>query len=221
MNPFPKLSVALAFFNFLLVGQAAELPKVLIIGDSISIGYTPHVKKALKDTAEVTHHKGNAQHTGTGLKKLDQWIGKEKWDVIHFNWGLWDLCYRHPKSKVQGRRDKKNGTLTTSLEQYGKNLEALVLRLKKTNARLIWAHTTVIPPEEAGRKIGDAMRYNEVASKIMKKHGVAMNDLHSLTKTFAADLFANPGDVHFTKAGYQKIAAVVAKEISKSARQKD
>ena len=143
--------------------EEADLPKVLIIGDSISIGYTPHVKQILKGTADVRHHKGNAQHTGTGLKQLDQWIGKTKWDVIHFNWGLWDLCYRHPKSKVQGHRDKVNGTLTTPLEQYGKNLDELVTRLKATDAKLIWANTTVVPEGEAGRKMGDDKRYNDVA----------------------------------------------------------
>lgn len=165
---------------------------------------------------EVRHHKGNAQHTGTGLKKLDQWLGKEKWDVIHFNWGLWDLCYRHPKSKVQGNRDKVNGTITTAIDQYGKNLEELVLRLKKTDAKLIWASTTVIPEGEAGRKLGDGERYNAVASAIMKKHGVAINDLHTLTKSFAADQFVKPGDVHYTKDGYQRIGTLVTKVISES-----
>ena len=93
--------------------QAAEtaegLPKVLIIGDSISGGYTPRVVNLLKDKALVKHNPGNAQHTGTGIEKLDAWIGETDWDVIHFNWGLWDLCYRHPESKVQGRRDKVQG----------------------------------------------------------------------------------------------------------------
>lgn len=193
--------------------QKPDLPKVLIIGDSISIGYTPHVSQLLKDRAIVEHHKGNAQHTGTGLKKLDQWVGKTKWDVIHFNWGLWDLCYRHPKSTTQGKRDKINGTLTTSLEQYEKNLDALVARLKKTEAKLIWAHTTVVPEKETGRKIGDDNKYNDVATKIMKKHGVTINDLNSLTRKFPADLFKKPGDVHYTNEGYKRIAKQVADEV--------
>lgn len=82
--------------------------KVLIVGDSISIGYTPFVKESLKEVAEVVHNPGNAKHTGNGLKHIEDWIGDEQWDIIHFNWGLWDLCYRHPDSKVQGQRDKAN-----------------------------------------------------------------------------------------------------------------
>ena len=191
----------------------AALPKVLIIGDSISIGFTPHVVEQLDGKAVVKHHKGNAQHTGTGLKKLDQWIGNTKWDVIHFNWGLWDLCYRHPTSKVQGKRDKVNGTLTTTLGQYEKNLDELVSRLKRTDAKLIWAHTTVVPEKEAGRIVGDDKKYNEVAAKIMKKHGITINDLNSLSREFSPDLFSKPGDVHYTQDGYQKIAKQVTAHI--------
>lgn len=220
MTRHPILLILLAHLVLPSPSAAQEgetgVPKVLIIGDSISVGFTPHVKEVLKHAVDVRHHKGNAQHTGTGLKKLDQWLGKEKWNAIHFNWGLWDLCYRHPKSKVQGKRDKVNGTITTPLEQYGENLEKLVLRLKKADAKLIWASTTVVPKGEAGRKLGDDERYNAVAAAIMKKHGVAINDLHAVTKTFAADQFVKPGDVHFTRAGYQRIGERVAEVISES-----
>jgi len=211
-----SLSLVTILFSVVLAEETpaeTALPKVLIIGDSISIGFTPHVVEQLDGKAVVKHHKGNAQHTGTGLKQLDQWIGNTKWDVIHFNWGLWDLCYRYPKSKVQGKRDKVNGTLTTTLEQYEKNLDKLVSRLKKTDAKLIWAHTTVVPEEEAGRIVGDDKKYNEVAAKIMKKYGITINDLNSLSREFPSDLFSKPGDVHYTQDGYQKIAKQVTAHI--------
>lgn len=189
------------------------LPKVLLIGDSISNAYTSHVKQVLKGQATVVHHKGNAGPTTRGLEKLDDWLGKGGWDVIHFNWGLHDLCYRHPKAKPYGNRDKINGTLSTPLVQYEKNLDQLVGKLNKTGAKLIWAHTTVVPEGEAGRFVGDAVKYNAVATKIMKKHGIVINDLHALTKTFDKDLFSKPGDVHYTTAGSRKIAHQVATAI--------
>lgn len=74
------------------------------------------VRKRLRGKADVFRIPGNGKNSAYGLKNLDKWIGKRKWDVIHFNWGLWDLCYRHPKSKVQGRRDKVNGTITATPE---------------------------------------------------------------------------------------------------------
>ncbi|MDP0492663.1 MAG: SGNH/GDSL hydrolase family protein [Verrucomicrobiota bacterium JB023] len=216
--PLPALLLVCLLMISLLAtspAQAAEKAKVLIIGDSISIGYTPHVRKALSERAEVKHHKGNAQHTGTGLEKLDDWLGEEEWDVIHFNWGLWDLCYRHPDSKVQGKRDKVNGTLTTPLEQYGENLDTLVSRLKETGAELIWASTTVVPTGEAGRKVDDDLRYNAMAANVMSKHGIAINDLNAVSRTFPEGLFVKPGDVHYTKEGYRKLGAVVAEAITR------
>ena len=115
---------------------------------------------------------------------------------------------------MQGKRDKVNGTLTTTLEQYEKNLDELVSRLEKTGAKLIWAHTTVVPEQEAGRIVGDDEKYNAVAAVIMRKHGIAINDLHSLSKTFPSELFSKPGDVHYSQDGYRKLAHQVAEHIS-------
>jgi hypothetical protein len=209
-----KRTICTLFLLVLIASLGAkDLPKALLIGDSISLGYTPHVVAALKGKVEVKHHRGNAQHTGTGLKMLDRWIGVTEWDVIHFNWGLWDLCYRHPQSKVQGRRDKERGTLTTSLELYEKNLDQLSARLKKTNAKLIWAHTSTVPKGEAGRKVGDDDKYNQAAVRVMKKHGIEINDLNALTDSFPAELFVRPGDVHFKTEGSKKLGQAVAVKI--------
>ena len=212
--------ITLSIFGFAFNAAAQDrapsadgLPKVLLIGDSISGGYTSHVIRLLKEKAQVQRIRGNAQHTGTGLEKIDQWLGDTQWDVIHFNWGLWDLCYRHPESKVQGRRDKVRGTLTTAIDVYEKNLDQLVTRLKKTDAKLIWAHTTVVPEGEAGRILGDDIRYNAAAARVMEKHGVPINDLNALTRAFGPELFSKPGDVHYSGTGYSKIAKQVADAI--------
>ena len=193
--------------------SSRPLPRVLIIGDSISIGYTPYVAEMLKGKATVEHNEGNAQHTGTGLERIDQWVGTTKWDVIHFNWGLWDLCYRNQEAKVQGNRDKLHGTVTTSLEEYERNLEQLVDRLEESGATLIWAQTTVVPQGEPGRIVGDDEKYNKVAAAVMKKHGIIIDDLYSLTKGFSRDMFLGPGDVHYRNEGYKRIALRVAERI--------
>ena len=114
-----KSIIPLLCLSLLLWSGTTPKRKILIIGDSISIGYFPFVQTALADQAEVVHNKGNAQHTGTGLKNINVWLGEEKWDVIQFNWGLWDLCYR-PVEKGPENRDKINGKLTTTPEQYQK-----------------------------------------------------------------------------------------------------
>ncbi|GAA0879991.1 hypothetical protein GCM10009119_29610 [Algoriphagus jejuensis] len=128
-----------------------EKVKILIIGDSISIGYTPFVIANLEDVAYVSHNPGNAQHTGTGLEHIEAWIGDNDWDIIQFNWGLWDLCYRHPDSKEQGNRDKINGAITFDVESYGRNLDSIVKLIRaRSNAELIFVTTTYVPDEEAG-----------------------------------------------------------------------
>ena len=193
--------------------KEADLPHVLIIGDSISIGYTKPTIELLKDVANVERVKANCGDTKRGLQNLERWLGKTDWDVIHFNWGLHDLCYRHPDSKTQGHRDKVNGTISVPLAQYEKNLEALVKQLEKTGATLIWATTTPVPEGEAGRVVGDDLKYNQAAKKIMKKHSIKINDLHQLASEFDAPHWAGPGNVHFKQAGSNNLAQQVAKEI--------
>ena len=193
-----------------------DRPNVLLIGDSISIGYTPFVRSALQEQVDIYRIPTNGQATSFGLENLDKWLEKEPadWDLIHFNWGLWDLCYRHPESKVQGHRDKVNGTITTSLEDFQSNLEKIVFRLKETGATLVWCAITPVPEGEAGRKMGDDVRYNAVAAKVMKNHGVLVNDLHAFAMKKLPEIGIRKGDVHFTRKGYQYLAEAVTEEIS-------
>jgi hypothetical protein len=196
------------------------LPNVLILGDSISIAYTLPVRETLRGKANVFRpmrpdkQPDNCGDTPLGLAKLDQWLGDTRWDVIHFNWGLWDLCHRHPESKNQGNRDKVNGKVSTSPEDYERNLEKLVARLKATGATLVWASTTVVPVGEAGRFAGDDAKYNTIAARVMERHHIPINDLHATSKAFPPDMFIKPGDVHFTARGSAKLAAKVAAGIS-------
>lgn len=198
-----------------------KLPNVLIIGDSISIGYTRLVRGKL--AGKVNVHRpmraggpDNCGDTTIGLQKIDGWLGKQKWDVIHFNWGLWDLCYRNPKVKNQGNRDKVGGRLSVTPENYEQNLEKLVTRLEATGAKLIWANTTVVPEGEDGRFAGDDEKYNAVAARVMKKHGVVTDDLFTLTKGFAGKFSKKAGDVHYTAEGYEQIAVQVSAAIEKA-----
>lgn len=97
-----------------------NLPKVLILGDSISMGYTNMVRDGLKGKANVVRPKDNCGDTVIGLRELDAWLGDKDWDVIHFNWGLWDLCYRNPKLDKAGNRDKVNGKISVPVADYEK-----------------------------------------------------------------------------------------------------
>jgi acyl-CoA thioesterase-1 len=192
--------------------QGKELPKVLIIGDSISIGYTPHVIDNLKGVAEVKRHKGNAGPTIRGVARIEEWLGKEEWDLIHFNWGLWDMY-----GWEYHKEDR-------SPEAYGKRLESLVGRLKKTEAKLIWATTTPACPAKEKtmeRRFNQNIRispelerkYLDVARGVMTKNDVEVNDLHAFMKPQWTKYAIADNNVHFTKLGSQKLGEQVAKAI--------
>ncbi|WP_372724773.1 SGNH/GDSL hydrolase family protein [Novipirellula sp.] len=191
-----------------------DLPNVLLIGDSISIGYTVDVRKRLSGKADVFRIPSNGKYAAFGSENLAKWLGQRKWDVIHFNWGLWDICYRNPKSKTQGHRDKVDGTLTASPDQYRESLQQIVARLKQTDATLIWCATTPVPEFEAGRKEGDEIKYNLIAESIMKKNGIRINDLHAHALRGLPEIQKQKGDVHFTSQGYAYLAEKVALEIA-------
>jgi lysophospholipase L1-like esterase len=194
-----------------LGGARQRKVKILIIGDSISLGYTPYVQEILAEQAIVLHNPGNAQHTGTGLEKIEEWIGDGEWDIIHFNWGLWDLAYRHPDAKVYGNRDKINGTITYSVAEYAANLDSIVKVLKSsTTATLVFATTTYVPKQEAGRYKRDPVRYNKAAKKVMTRNKVLVNDIYHQSRSIHRQYGKGEDDVHFTKEGYQKLANVVS-----------
>ena len=69
----------------------AGLPHVLLIGDSISIGYMQATRKQLAGEANVWRPPTNCGPSTKGLESLEAWLGDRKWDVIHFNFGLHDL----------------------------------------------------------------------------------------------------------------------------------
>ncbi len=186
-----------------------HLPKVLIIGDSISIGYFEPTRKLLEGRAEVHHNPGNAAHTANGLARLDEWLADTRWDVIHFNHGLHDLKYMDEKGDLT---ETASGTQQIPIDQYARNLDELTKRLKKTGASLVFATTTPVPEGSLGRIQADAERYNQAALKVMKKHRVQINDLYAFGRP-RLDSIQQPHNVHFTEEGSRLLAEQVAASI--------
>jgi len=201
---------------FVPIEDDPSLPRVLLVGDSISIGYTLPVRKLLAGKVNVHRIPTNARHTGIGLENINKWLGDGNWDVIHFNWGLHDLCYRSTDAKTPGQKDKVNGRLDLTFEEYQQNLRKLVRILKATDAELIWAGTTPVPEGEPGRFKGDEIKYNKAAEKIMKENGVMINELYAHVLPKLSQLQLPNGNVHFTAEGYNYLAKQVAVSILKA-----
>lgn len=169
-----------------------NLPRVLLIGDSVSRGYTLPVRSALAGKANVHRAPENCGGTGNALRKLDVWLGEGNWDVIHFNFGIHDR--------------------STKSDQYDQRLEQIVQRLEKTGAKLIWATTTPLPAES--KKWNDAaiVRLNAAAAPVIQRHDVAIDDLYNYIKPTLSE-HQNPDDCHFNAQGYERLGGRVAASI--------
>ena len=178
------------------------LPRVLLIGDSISIGYTEPVRTFLPDKANLHRIPENAAATLTGIKNLDRWLGTAKWDVIHFNFGLHDLKFMD------------DGKHQVPIADYETNLRTIVQRLQKTGAQLIWATTTPVPDAEVNppRRNADVIVYNSAAARIMTEAGIPIDDLYALVSPRLPELQL-PANVHYTLPGYNVLGHQVAESV--------
>lgn len=185
------------------VADVPGLPRVLLIGDSISMGYTIPTRKLLAGKANVHRPPTNCSSSGNGLRQLKEWLGDKKWDVIHFNFGLHDA------------KLPPEGVGHAPPEVYEKNLRELVKRIQATGAKVIWANTTPVPNGGVlapNRRFGSIDEYNAIARKVMVEHGVTVNDLPSAVRS-KLDQVQLKNDVHFTAAGSQLLAEQVARAI--------
>ncbi len=187
-----------------------DLPQVLIIGDSISIGYTQRVADLLGGAASVIRNDGNARDSGNVLANLDAWLDGEGAAVIHFNCGLHDIkTDRHSRSRL------------ASIEQYRANLSGIVERLKATGAELLWATSTPVidrrhnAAKEFDRHNADVEAYNAAADEIIRAAGIHTDDLYGATVAHGPEMMLSDDGVHMTEGGYSVLAEAVAESILK------
>jgi dienelactone hydrolase/lysophospholipase L1-like esterase len=184
----------------------STLPKVVLIGDSIRLGYAPKVIERLEGRAIVVSLPANGGDSANVLAHLDESI-REQPDVIHVNCGLHDL-----------KRLKADGTHQVELDRYAENLKKIVARLRaETKAALVFANTTpIIDARHALRKAdfdrveADVKRYNETAEKVMREAGVPVHDLHWVVEQGGAETMLGRDGTHYTPAASDRLAEAVA-----------
>lgn len=186
------------------VEDVAGLPRVLLIGDSISIGYTVPVRKLLAGKANVHRPLTNCGPTSRGVAQIEKWLGDGKWDVIHFNWGLHDLKYLGPQGQNLADPKADASRQQVPIDEYQVNLRKLVTRLQKTKATLIWRTTTPVPAGCKGRVVGDSVKYNAIAKTIMDERKIAIDDQYSFSMKHPK--LQLPANVHYSKSGSEQLA---------------
>ena len=193
-----------------------SLPNVLLLGDSISIGYMLDVRKALEAEANVFRPATNCGPTTNGIKGIEQWLGDRKWSVIHFNFGLHDLKYMGPEGENLADPKATTSHQQVPLAQYVDNMRTLAERLKQTGAKVIWCQTTPVPEGAGGRVVGDAAKYNEAAAKVMiELGGIATDDLYDFSLANVTSE-QRPANVHYTPEGSKMLAGHVVESIRKA-----
>ncbi len=190
--------------------KSAELPRVVLVGDSIRLGYAPLVARRLEGRAVVVGPKENGGDSGNILKNLDAWIISQKPDVIHINCGLHDL-----------KLDKASKLHQVPLAAYEANLRTLVARLRKeSSAGVVFGNTTpILDDRHAKRKAefdrfeADVRRYNAIAEKVMLENAVPVHDLHWVVEQAGLEITLSGDGTHYTSAGYERLAEAVADSV--------
>ena len=200
---------------------STTLPNCLIIGDSVSIGYTGVAAKALDGICAVQHgpwdvHDGGAETTEYGLSCLSNWLVTQaqqpvKWDMIQFNFGLHDL-----------------GADPASQEVYRQQLADIADKLRATGARLQYALTTPFMPLSSNASMV-VERLNALAWREMGKRKIPIVDLYTTVTSHCGAVYeycdwckTDPGkcSYHYKNEGYtalgEEVAAAIKKRLQKA-----
>ncbi|MCC2668082.1 MAG: hypothetical protein K0Q72_553 [Armatimonadetes bacterium] len=188
-----------------------ELPTVVLIGDSIRLGYAPLVAKRLEGKARVVSPAPNGGDSSNVLKNLEQWATRERPLLVHLNCGLHDL-----------KLDRKTKAYQVPIDRYEANLREIVQQVRGSGAALVFANTTPIEDaRHAKRKAGfdrlewDVQRYNDAAERVMRETGVTIHDLHWLVQHRGGPKLQMADGTHYTPAGYEVLAEAVADSITR------
>lgn len=166
----------------------AEVPRVLVIGDSTYAAAAQMAAKELDGRVQLVHAKApscGVLYTGMSDEDLDELLGDGKWDLIHFNFGLGDLLHRAPgMESIRALPAQAGGVRLTSPAEYEANLHKIITRLRKTKAMLVWANTTPIVDSGNGLyEVGSEIEYNSIAAKVIAEQRIPTNDMHAYAKS--------------------------------------
>ena len=196
------------------------MKKVLLIGDSIRLGYDKYVKDALSGVAEVYYPNDSARFSQYTLRYLSDWKSENGWgsdiDLVHWNTGLWDVLEMYGEEPI------------SNPVQYGETIGKIQrqIRILFPNAVQIFATSTSVIEEKYGptRKRHNSVieQYNKIAIEVLSGTDCLINDLYALTKNAPAEI-RNGDPTHFytpegTKLIGDRVLSYVCGELEIEAR---
>ncbi|MCD4679959.1 MAG: SGNH/GDSL hydrolase family protein [Bacteroidales bacterium] len=182
----------------------SNIPRILLLGDSIRINYQPHVAHLLDGKANVVGPVENCQYSLYTLSSLDRWIATlGQPDIVHWNNGLHDSGYNPSRSPIQ-----------IPIDMYRANLEFILDRLTALTSNVIWATITPVHPKRPFRNTewswhnGEIDQYNNAARELMNSRGIPVNDLHTLVWDNVSE-FMREDQLHLSETGQKACARAV------------
>ena len=183
----------------------ANLPLVVLIGDSIRMGYQDHVISQLAGRAEIWVPKENGGDSRNVLAHLDQWVFSRQPDLVHVNCGLHDL------KRAFGAESE------VLLAEYERNVRQILQRLQRElDGAVVWATTTPVDENWHHQNKGfdrleaDVEAYNAAARAVAENLGVPIDDLFAVVEREGKARLLTQDGVHFTEEGSQLLGRVVA-----------
>ena len=157
------------------------MKKVLLLGDSIRIGYQNDVKELLAGEYEVICPEDNGRFAAYTLWQANQMF---KWnpdiELVHFNNGYWDMNIEAPMTEA-----------IHPIEEYKSFLRRIVALCRQCGAKVVFA--TTVPIMEAGAAADNTgvegtinysnewvKEYNAAAVEVMAELDVPVDDLYAL-----------------------------------------
>lgn len=174
-----------------------KLPRMLIIGNSISRGYTVPTRLALKGVANVHRAPANCGRTDYFFKDADaNWLtqnGSDKWDIVTVGYGIHDA----------GK----------SPQAYTENLKKIITRLRQTGATIVLVNATPwYNKEDTARTNDHSPGVNATLAAFAKEEGLMVVNHHDLVLPRIAELQSKDG-THFNDEGYKILGEGLAAEI--------
>lgn len=179
-----------------------NLPRVLVIGDSVTRAYYPEVEKLLAGKAYVGRLASSAFISDPALlKQIKMVLGEYKFDVIQFNNGMHG--WQHSEKEYE-----------QAFPKYLKTIQKYA-----PNAKLIWANTTPLkvssnsPADNQTQATDERIAArNAIALKFVQAKGIPMNDLNTPMRGHPE---YHSDNIHFNEQGIKLQAAQVAAQIEK------
>lgn len=183
-------------------------PNLLVLGDSISIGYTGPLIELLGSQYDIMHPADNCRNTTYTLENTDRWLTTwPKYDVIIWNNGIWDSVYT--SWWKQYASDQPVEWYHVDNDLYETNLIQIARKLKATGARVIFFTTTDIPAESAVFEPGREIQLNEIAKRVLPAEGIEVYDLNAVGLS-VPHAHVNSFDVHFADQTNREFAAYIS-----------